>query len=103
MLLLPLDAKYHIAQYDQEVWFFFYLHDEQFKTLISTPYYINIFINLFTVKIKDYYSIKYKLFGKLHRINDKPAVIYYNGTKVWYINGKRHRDNDQPAAIFATN
>jgi len=35
--------------------------------------------------------------GELHRENDKPAVICYNGTKKWYINGKLHRENDLPA------
>lgn len=28
---------------------------------------------------------------QLHRDNDEPAVIYFNGTKEWYQNGKRHR------------
>ncbi len=29
--------------------------------------------------------------GKIHRNNDKPAVIFSNKTKKWYINGQRHR------------
>jgi hypothetical protein len=34
----------------------------------------------------------------LHR-EDGPAIIYYNGTKHWYINGKHHRE-DGPAVEF---
>jgi len=37
--------------------------------------------------------------GELHRENDLPAVIFKNGTKVWWKNGKRHRENDMPAII----
>jgi hypothetical protein len=38
--------------------------------------------------------------GKRHRDNDMPAVIYSNGTQEWYKNGKLHRDNDMPAIII---
>jgi len=37
--------------------------------------------------------------GELNRDNDLPALIYSYGTKVWYKNGQRHRDNDMPAVI----
>jgi len=37
----------------------------------------------------------------LHRDNDKPAVINYDGSKEWFKNGRRHRDNDQPAIIWS--
>jgi len=40
--------------------------------------------------------------GEIHRENDMPAVIFENGTKVWYKNGKRHRENDLPAIISST-
>ena len=36
--------------------------------------------------------------GKLHRENDKPAVIY-DEAKQWYYHGKLHRENDKPAII----
>ena len=36
----------------------------------------------------------------LHRDNDKPARIYENGDKEWWINGKRHRENDKPSVIW---
>jgi hypothetical protein len=32
-----------------------------------------------------------------HSDKDKPAVIYRDGTKEWYVFGKRHRDNGLPA------
>ena len=35
----------------------------------------------------------------LHR-EDGPAIEYYNGTKVWFVNGKRHR-TDGPAYDYA--
>ena len=36
--------------------------------------------------------------GQLHRDNG-PAVIYPDGTQLWYRNGKRHRD-DGPSAVY---
>ncbi len=41
----------------------------------------------------------YNKAGQLHRENDKPAIIWQNGYKEWWVNGKIHRDNDQPAYI----
>jgi len=39
--------------------------------------------------------------GKFHRDeNDLPAIIYANGTKVWYKNGKLHRENGLPAREY---
>lgn len=39
--------------------------------------------------------------GLLHRDEDKPAEIYSHGTQKWYYRGLYHRDNDRPAAIYA--
>lgn len=36
---------------------------------------------------------------KLHRDNDKPAIIHANGDQEWYVDGKLHRDNDLPAIM----
>jgi hypothetical protein len=36
---------------------------------------------------------------KKHRENDKPAIIYSDGTQQWWYKGERHRDNDLPAII----
>ena len=41
--------------------------------------------------------------GRLHRGDDKPAVISNSGKQEWWINGKRHRDNDKPAIVHEFN
>lgn len=57
---------------------------------------------LFTKVIVDEYSKTYwYLNNKFHRENDKPAIIWSDGSKHWYINGKRHRENDKPAIIWS--
>ena len=43
--------------------------------------------------------IRWSKNGKLHRDNDQPAIITYDGSRHWYKNGKYHRDNDKPAVI----
>ncbi len=42
---------------------------------------------------------EYKLFGKCHRGNDLPAIVYADRTQMWYQHGKIHRDNNLPAVI----
>lgn len=39
--------------------------------------------------------------GRIHRADDKPAVIYANGGQEWYQHGKLHRDDDKPAIIYS--
>jgi GNAT superfamily N-acetyltransferase len=39
--------------------------------------------------------------GELHRENDKPAIEYKDGQKVWYKNGIIHRENNKPAIEWA--
>ena len=39
--------------------------------------------------------------GVLHRDDDKPAVIWSNGTRMWYQCGKLHRNGYKPAIIFS--
>lgn len=36
-----------------------------------------------------------------HRDSDKPALIWSDGTLIWYQNGQLHRDGDKPAHISA--
>lgn len=38
--------------------------------------------------------------GKIHRESDLPAAIYVNGNRYWFKNNKRHRDNGLPAVIY---
>jgi hypothetical protein len=40
-------------------------------------------------------------FGQHHRDGDRPAIIRASGVQEWMKYGKRHRDGDQPAAIYA--
>lgn len=42
-----------------------------------------------------------KVDGKLHSINDEPAEVRVNGSRMWYFNGKKHRDGDKPAGVWA--
>ena len=35
-----------------------------------------------------------------HRDGDLPAIVYKDGSLIWFKNGKKHRDNGQPAVIF---
>jgi hypothetical protein len=39
--------------------------------------------------------------GQLHSFDDKPAIVFPNGTKMWYKNGAYHRDNDNPAIVHS--
>jgi hypothetical protein len=52
--------------------------------------------------IKKEEDIEYRLFDKLHRENDLPAIIWDNGTKEWWFKGKCHRDGDLPAIIYTS-
>jgi hypothetical protein len=38
--------------------------------------------------------------GKLHRDDDKPAIMCNNNYKAWYKDGLLHRDGDQPAVLY---
>jgi hypothetical protein len=44
-------------------------------------------------------KIVYNKHSQLHRGDDKPAIIYHDGTQYWYQYGKRHRD-DGPAMVY---
>ena len=39
----------------------------------------------------------------IHRDNDKPAIIYRNGRKEWFLIGKEHRDLENGPAIITEN
>ena len=43
--------------------------------------------------------IKSKKNGKLHSYGDAPAIVYDDGSELWYKEGKVHRENDLPAYI----
>lgn len=39
--------------------------------------------------------------GDYHSVCDKPAIIFDDGTREWWLHGKTHRDGDKPAIIDA--
>lgn len=41
----------------------------------------------------------YNDYNRLHRENDKPAIIFMGKSKSWYQNGILHRNNDKPSVI----
>jgi hypothetical protein len=44
-------------------------------------------------------GIETRLNGEIHSIEDRPAVIYSNGTMIWKSHGIIHRDGDKAAVI----
>lgn len=40
--------------------------------------------------------------NQLHRLNDKPAMVWKDGNKIWALNDQIHRENDKPAKIDST-
>src|SRR5690606_8118017 len=46
--------------------------------------------------ITNEYSIWY-LFGKTGRLNDKPSIVFKNGSKIWMKAGIHYREGDKPA------
>ena len=97
---LPLDVKFKIASFDMDTWIKLSYIDDQFKQF-SYGVGRKLFINLFTIIDENKYHKISTIFGKLHSLNDQPALIYTNGNKYWYQNSKLHRDNDLPAIIYA--
>jgi hypothetical protein len=83
---LLLDIKTVIASCDPEVWYILTRYDSAFHEYAITPYAIARFIELFTVKtiFADY--TEHRLFGRLNRGNDLPALIYDSGSQYWYLN-----------------
>jgi hypothetical protein len=49
--------------------------------------------------VDDGLSVSYYFDGNLHREEDLPAYIDFNGTQMWYIHGELHRETG-PAKIY---
>ncbi len=94
---LLLDVRFHIASFDEEVWYLFYKHFDDFKLLSLRS--ISLFAQLFTKKILLDDRIEYRLLGYLH-CDSGPAIIN-NDHQFWYQHGQCHRDDDP--AIICTN
>ena len=95
---LPLDIKYKIASFNIDTWLRLSFLDEEFKQF-SYGIGRKLFIELFTIMREDTMGKIWKIFNKIHREDDKPAIENHGGNKGWYINGKLHRDNDKPAIV----
>ncbi len=87
---LLLDIRFHIATFDEDVWYLFYKHFDDFKLLACRS--ISFFKKLFTKKILFSNQIEYRLLGYAHR-DDGPAIIFSDGRQEWYQNGKQHCDS----------
>jgi hypothetical protein len=100
-MIMLLDTAIYTASLFAESWYGLTLIHREFAEYTKTRAGIIKYRELFTdIEIKN--GHKYiSIFGKLNSIEDKPALIWANGTKHWYINDKHHRENDQPAIIHA--
>lgn len=91
---LILEVKVNIALFDENVWIKMVLYDKEFKCYAYKKEGLKQFVDHFTQKINN----KTTLFGKLHSIDDKPAIIS-GVSQSWYYQEKLHRENDLPAII----
>jgi hypothetical protein len=96
-----LDTAIYTASLFAESWYGLTLIHREFAEYSKTRAGIIKYRELFTeIEIED--GHKYiRIFGKLNSIEDKPAMVWANGNKEWYINDNRHRENDLPAIIDA--
>ena len=100
---LPLDIKFKIASFDEDVWIKLAYIDDEFKQF-SYKDGRKIFIDLFTIIIESDTEKIWNIFDKIQRPDDKPATISHDGVnKRWYKNGILHRDNDLPAVVSVGN
>lgn len=104
ILDLILDIRCHIASRDETVWMAMYRYDPEFRAYAKSTTGISEFKKNFNTMIL-YNSIKkWYLLGRLHR-EGKPAIIYDPNLHFtlfhYYINGALHRDDDKPAIIYA--
>jgi hypothetical protein len=100
---LALDVIIYIASFNRKTWYNLTLINEEFNEYVRTDAGINKYVSLFTkTKSKcgwtDDLNVT-KLCGKIHSINDAPAVFNKYGFKCWYINGECSRNYDLPSAI----
>lgn len=100
---LVFDVLIHIASFNRKSWYNLTLINEEFNKYVRTDDGVNKYVSLFTkTKIKyvwvDELRIT-KLCGKIHSIDDAPALFNKHGFKAWHINGKRGRNCDLPSVI----
>jgi hypothetical protein len=87
---------------DEECWFrvMYYLNDLKTLGRLSRT---SATMRAMVAKYQAIFPIVYNEFlawrkgSLLHRENDLPAIVRWNGSKEWYREGKLHRDKDKPA------
>ena len=87
---LPLDIKYKIASFDMDTWIRLSYIDDEFKQF-SYGIGRKLFIDLFTIIHSGMNHKFYKIFNKIHREDDQPAILFTSGTQYWYKNNKLSR------------
>lgn len=95
---LPIDIVQHIGllTHSTSDYLNLALCNKQHLKILQNPRKWRV-LKQFTQTFKTKHSTGYTINGRLHR-EDGYAIMYANGTKIWYINGQRHRENG-PAYI----
>lgn len=98
--MLPFNIMVLVAQSDGKAWRKLQQADREFYEFSVTTYGIGLRDARFAmVKVSCRGNlIEHTLFGKLHR-KKLPAVIYADGTKIWYKYGVIHRGGGMPAYV----
>lgn len=100
LLDLILDIRIKIASYNESVFYWMYLYDDEFKEYAHTIEGVKSYVSLAVVKTITNVHISYRIFDVAHSIFDEPSVITKSGIKAWYKNGLLHRTNNMPAVIW---
>lgn len=98
----PLDIDEVIINKDNFIYIYTYKKNTKILHSINDKPSIKIFRNNNELLSEEYHKN-----GKLHKDNDKPAIIRYDHSRgncyvsveLFYKNGKLHRDNNMPAIV----
>lgn len=95
---LILDIKYHIARYDENVWYSMYVYDPEFRTYACSIKGAKAYETLFNLSAVNIDEVTiWRMFGRIHRgsVNSiqQPAVISKEGNIIYYRNGERYRES----------
>lgn len=97
--MLPTEILLQIALDNQAAYIGLLSTCKNLYELSKSDYVIILRNKRFATMVAHSQLTEYKLFGKLHRDDDRPAVITSTGSQHWYRRGQRHRDNDLPASV----
>jgi hypothetical protein len=91
--------------YMGDVWFKLMRIDDNFANYARSNEGRRVFLDYATEIVADDYWKRYFLFGRIHRnhIDDLPAAVKMNTRlcDIYYYNGRIHRNNDKPAIMHA--